>query len=245
MVLDVTSRFSKANVIALQDFLGLGEITPYTFVIFTKAKQLASKETDQQTAITKMLNDSNIPESLSSFMQKVNNRYLLLESVDYMGNDYLITKLHELTLMLDKITAKTGRMFTCHLINHAKNLYEKENQANRDEISRHNAAVNLLLSTMKDAKHKRSDVTMMRARSQVLARVLSLCLVFALLGASIGYTYTSSILATCPGAGLGCIIGKVIYDCIEKHKIKLPSRARVIPFCLLFLSAGIIIGSMN
>ena len=53
-------------MIALQDFLGLGEISPYTFVIFTKAKQLASKETDQQTTITNMLYDSNIPDSLSN-----------------------------------------------------------------------------------------------------------------------------------------------------------------------------------
>ena len=97
IVLDVTSRFSKANVTALQDFFELGEIAPYTFVIFTKAKQLASRESEQQTVILEMLNDANVPDSLCEFMQKINNRYMLLESISYMGADYLDAKSAELS----------------------------------------------------------------------------------------------------------------------------------------------------
>ena len=47
-VLDVTSRFSKAHATALQDFQKLGEVAPYTFVIFTNAKRLADDEEGQK-----------------------------------------------------------------------------------------------------------------------------------------------------------------------------------------------------
>jgi len=93
-VLDVTSRFSKTHVAALQDFQKFGEVAPYTFVIFTKAKQLADDEKGQQLIIAEILSDSECPEALKEFMQSINYRYMLLESVDPVTSDYLATGIH-------------------------------------------------------------------------------------------------------------------------------------------------------
>lgn len=246
MVLDVTSRFSKANVTALQDFFELGEITPYTFVIFTKAKQLASRESEQKTVILEMLSDVNVPNSLCEFMQKINNRFILLESINYMGEDYLVKKLAELSQMLVKITTETNGIFTCYLMNHAKQLYENETQGNPDELSRHNAAVHHLLANIQEVKQKRLDLKRKNSTYRLSnLRTASFCLAVAFLGATIGYTYMSPLLGTCSGVFLGGILGEFIHTCIEKQKMKLPLQARSIPFCLILASIGAIVGSMR
>ena len=250
MVLDATSRFSKANVTALQDFFDLGEVAPYTFVIFTKAKQLAPRESEQKTVIVEMLNAANVPDSLNEFMQKVKHRFILLESVSYMGEDYFATKSTELLQMMDTITAETNGMFTCYLINHAKQLYEVEKQRNLDELSRHKAAVQHLLTNMQEAKQQKFEARVTgrkpsNSQPSTNLRAVSFCLALAFLGATIGCTYMSPILGTVSGASLGGILGDFLYNYIEKQKMKLPPQAKCIPFCLVLGTVGTIVGSIR
>ena len=250
MVLDTTSRFSKANVTALQDFFDLGEVAPYTLVVFTKAKQLAPKESEQKTVILEMLNAANVPDSLSEFMLKIKHRFMLLESVNYMGEDYYATKSAELLQMLDAITTKTNGMFTCYLINHAKELYENEKQRNLDELSRHNAAVHHLLTNIQEAKQQRLQARitgkkLSNSQPSTNLRAISFCLAIAFLGATIGYTYMPSILGTVSGASLGGILGEFLHNYVERQKMKLPPRVRCIPFCFILGSVGTIVGSLR
>ena len=85
-VLDVTSRLSKAHLTALQDFQKFEGIMPFTFVIFTKGKRLVSTESEQQKVISRMLNSS--PPALQQFMQSINYRYIILESIESINENY-------------------------------------------------------------------------------------------------------------------------------------------------------------
>ena len=152
-VFNVTSRFSKAHATALQDFQKLGEVAPYTLVIFTNVKRLADDEEGQKQVISEMLSDSECPEALKEFMQSINYRYMLLESVNAIAYNYYALKSQEL---MENVVSRsqTSKVFMCYLMEQAKAFYDaqerllQERQLNVDHLTVHNEASQQLLNAL-------------------------------------------------------------------------------------------------
>ena len=227
-VLDVTSRFSQTHAIALQDFQKFEGIIPFTFVVFTKGKQLASSEAQQRQIISGMLNNS--PAALKQFMQKLNYRYIILESIDYMSEDYCMNKSSELIEKIDAIFLKKKVVFTCYLINLAKEMYDTQrkvckqsgNLAATDKMAVHSVVAKQLQNKLTEIEQmyteQTGEVGMQDRRTQ--ARVAAIrgvifCF-FSLIGAAVG-SYMWPMVGTVIGAMAGLFIGKQIYDYTQKN----------------------------
>ena len=226
-VLDATSRFSQAHSIALQDFQKFEQITPFTFVLFVKARQLSSCEAEQQNIISEMLNDQECPVVLKQFMEKIGFRYIMVESVDYMAEDYYIKKSSELIDKIDDIFLKNRIVFTCSLMDLAKQAYVAQERVHKqsnpaiDEMAVHAAAALQLQSNLAEAEQRHTErITEAGMQDSEIpagataTRGATFC-AFSLIGATIG-TYIWPMLGTVVGALAGVFIGKKIYEYAKK-----------------------------
>ena len=136
LVLKVDNRFTGAEATVLKEMENFGELWPYIFVLFTKAKSQGDDDGTQRHQIRQYLQHSRCPNSLKLLMSRVNNRFIMLESVDHMGDSYYEIKCTELVEMVQKIFASTGKVYTNVLFDHALQLYEK---AKKDEMDKEQA----------------------------------------------------------------------------------------------------------
>ena len=87
--------------------LATEEMLPYVFLVFTHAMTLGKTEKQQQQKLEETLKDKNkCPESLFSVLSKIDNRYILLESVNIMGEGYYEKKSQELLDILQAVRAR-------------------------------------------------------------------------------------------------------------------------------------------
>ena len=108
------NRINRDDVELLQMLLETEDMLPYAFLVFTNAIALGNNEKEQQQRIEETLKDENeCPKILSSVLSKIDNRYILLESVDEMGEGYYETKSQELLDILRRIMNKNPRPYTC------------------------------------------------------------------------------------------------------------------------------------
>ena len=223
-VLDVTSRFSQTHMTALQDFQKFEGIMPFTFVIFTKGKRLASIESEQQKVISRMLNNS--PPALKQFMQNINYRYIILESIEHINENYSMNKSSELIEKVDNIFMENRVVFKCYLISMAKEMYDtqrkvcKQTNLPEDKIALHLAAAKLLQNKLTEDEQTSTEgkVGAQNRRAQVkeaAIRGVIFCF-FSLIGATIG-SYVLPMVGTVIGAMAGLFIGKQIYDSTQKN----------------------------
>ena len=223
-VLDVTSRFSQTHLTALQDFQKFEGIIPFTFVIFTKGKRLASSESEQQKIISRMLNNS--PPALQRFMQSINYRYIILESIEYISEDYYMNKSSELIEKVDNIFMENRVIFTCYLLSLAKEMYDAQrkvyaqNNLTVDKIALHLATAKLLQNKLTEDKQvyceSKAGTQDTRVPLKVAAMRGAIFCFFSLIGATIG-SYVWPMVGTVIGAMAGLFIGKQIYDDTQKN----------------------------
>ena len=120
-VIKSTERFSVDISIILTG-LGNADIWDHCFVAFTNSKELANTESGQISKIKQMLANPSCPESLTSLMKIVNNRYMVVESLLPMGDDYHMNKMNEIIKMIKCLKTKpyTNEMFQIAFSNYKK-----------------------------------------------------------------------------------------------------------------------------
>ena len=108
-----TERFTINISAILTDLQEMSDIWDHCFVVFTNIRAIASTESEQLCAIQQMLAHPSCPESLTSLIRMVNNRYMVVESVFPMGNDYYVLKISEIIKMITHLKPEpyTNRMF--------------------------------------------------------------------------------------------------------------------------------------
>ena len=109
-VINLESRITKEDADLLQKLLETQSMIPYIFIIFTHAKVLGETERNQQQNIEERLKKDS-PEILQKFVRKINGRFMLLESVEPMQEDYHDKKSHELLEVLQKLTDQNKEKF--------------------------------------------------------------------------------------------------------------------------------------
>ena len=112
-VIKSTERFTIDVSKILTGLQEMSDIWDHCFVVFTNSKGLANTESEQLTIIQQMLSHPSCPESLTSLMKMVNNRYMVVESVSPMGDDYHMNKMNEMIEMIKRLKTEpyTNVMF--------------------------------------------------------------------------------------------------------------------------------------
>ena len=112
-VIKSTERFTINISTILTDLQEMSDIWDHCFVVFTNIRGIASTESEQLCAIQQMLAHSSCPESLTSLMRMVNNRYMVVESVSSMGDNYYMLKINEMMKVIKHLKPEpyTNRMF--------------------------------------------------------------------------------------------------------------------------------------
>ena len=112
-VIKSTERFTINVSSILTELQEMSDIWDHCFVVFTNIRCLASSESEQLSRIQQMLAHPSCPESLTSLMRMVNNRYMVVESVIPMGGNYYTNKVDEIIKMTKELKTEpyTNRMF--------------------------------------------------------------------------------------------------------------------------------------
>ena len=112
-VIKSTERFTINISTILTDLQEMSDIWDHCFVVFTSIGGIASTEREQISIIQQMLAHPSCPESLTSLMRMVNNRFVVVESVISVGENYHMTKVNKMIKIIKDLKTElyTNRMF--------------------------------------------------------------------------------------------------------------------------------------
>lgn len=128
LVISARGRYGTNERSTIDQLSQFQELWPYMFIIFTHARSLGVTEEDRNKQLQSNFTESRCPESLKVLMQKVNNRYILVESIKPSDNpeDYYQRKTKELETMISSIYEANGfQLYTNELFISAKATLDK------------------------------------------------------------------------------------------------------------------------
>ena len=128
LVISAKGRYGTNEKSTIDQLSQFQELWPFMFIIFTHARSLGATEEDQNKQLQSNFTESRCPESLKVLMQKVNNRYILVESIKPSDNpeEYYQRKTKELEAMISSICEANGfQVYTNELFNITKAALDK------------------------------------------------------------------------------------------------------------------------
>ena len=128
LVINAQERYTSNEKSTIDQLSEYQELWPYMFIIFTHARSLGVSEEDQNKQLQSNFEELRCPESLKDLMQKVKNRYILVESIKPSSDpeDYYQKKTKELEKMISSIYEANGfQVYTNELFNSAKAVLDK------------------------------------------------------------------------------------------------------------------------
>ena len=142
LVYNASQRVTSSQMTLLKELECFGELWPFMFIIFTAAKGYGDTEKEQRNAIDKMYESPRCPETVKTLLDKVDKRYIVLESIDATP-DYKAKKVEEFFKMVDRIYNTNKRLYTNKLFIQAAQLYqdEKEKRKNREKAYQKQIAI--------------------------------------------------------------------------------------------------------
>ena len=113
LVINIESRMTKEDITLLEKFLLMKNLLPYTFLIFTHAKAFGNTIIQQATKFEELLQDTiNCPKILPHLINELDNRFMMLESIKPVEEQYFSKKSHELLQILQVIMKQNTKPFT-------------------------------------------------------------------------------------------------------------------------------------
>ena len=128
LVINAMERYTTNERSTIEQISQYQELWSYMFIIFTHARSLGVSEEDQHKQLHSNLKASRCPESLKDLMQKVSDRYILVESIKPSDDpeDYYQRKTKEIETMMISIYEANGfQLYTNELFNSAKVVLDK------------------------------------------------------------------------------------------------------------------------
>ena len=138
LVISAKSRYTSNEKTTIDKLSQFQELWPFMFIIFTHANCLGASEEDQKKTLQSNFEAERCPAALNELMQKVSNRYILVESVKPSGDPevYYQTKTKELYDMITAIhKAANNQLYSNELFNRTKKLLDKLAQENAEAKS--------------------------------------------------------------------------------------------------------------
>ena len=113
LVHNITKRIEPAEDKVFKNLLSIYEhYLPYTVMIFTHGKYLGSTEEEQKTKLQGMIKGMEKTSNFCQILEKINYRYIILESVDPKERGYHAKKSKELVKMIEIIFRRTRKRAT-------------------------------------------------------------------------------------------------------------------------------------
>lgn len=110
VVFSISNRLTTREHRQLKNLLCKYEhYLPYVVLLFTHGKMLGDTEDKRKSELRDMLEEV---EEMTQILEKINNRYIILESVEPMEQGYHAYKSKELIGMIDTIFKQTGKPAT-------------------------------------------------------------------------------------------------------------------------------------
>eukprot|EP00800_Vazella_pourtalesii_P001595 TRINITY_DN11486_c0_g1_i1.p1 TRINITY_DN11486_c0_g1~~TRINITY_DN11486_c0_g1_i1.p1 ORF type:complete len:295 (-),score=28.66 TRINITY_DN11486_c0_g1_i1:164-1027(-) len=120
IVIDPTSRFTESQKVACEQMeLFGGDFWKHTFIIFNRENQILEDFdiSDARLMIDQIKNDPNCPEAFISFMDKVGNRFIFVESKKRWHDEVYRQQVKDnlLAVVLQLKENNNGRYFNCFI----------------------------------------------------------------------------------------------------------------------------------
>jgi len=134
LVINASHRFTAADAKALEEIQLLGELWGFMFVIFTAANCYGKSEQKQREVVISTLDSPKCPEHLKTLMERVNRRFMMLESTS-ISTEYRNLKRKEFLGMVHLIYSINKRLYSNKLFDVANKVYKeaKRKEQNREE----------------------------------------------------------------------------------------------------------------
>ena len=143
LVLNASQRVTTSQMTLLKELELFGELWPFMFIIFTAAKGYGGTEKVQRNAIDKMYENPRCPETIKMLLDKVDKRYIVLESTD-TSPEYKAKKVEEFFKMVDRIYNANKRLYTNKLFKRAAQLYQEEKEKGKNKEKAYKEQIEIL-----------------------------------------------------------------------------------------------------
>ena len=205
LVLNIEKHIEAAEDRVFKNLLTIYEhYLPYVILIFTHGKFLGNTEEEQKTKLQHTIKNLKEEDKTSNFcrvLEKINYRYITLESVNPMEQSYHASKSKELVRMIDTIFKQTGKSATNEFaLSIAENLKKAEVPINQLELLKELAdSIKVAIEAMMAADSNDFFTflrhTILNGEGRILATLLSTAYRYASAAygyASTAYSYASS-----------------------------------------------------
>jgi len=125
----------------LKEIENFGGLWPFVFVVFSGAKKYGPTDSEQREKVLKLCSHPKCPEELKILLDRVDKRFIMLESTD-KSHAYRNAKITEFLRMVDRIYSKNQKLYSNHLFKRAIKLYQEEKKKEKDREKHYQQAIN-------------------------------------------------------------------------------------------------------
>jgi len=135
LVISAKARYTANETNTIKYMTEFPELWPYMFIFFTNAASIGANENERNVNLQANFKHPRCPDALKELMQKVKNRYVLVESVKPSQNPeaYYQTKTTQLHSMIVELNeANNHQLYTNALFRKAKEMIDKLYKEKKD-----------------------------------------------------------------------------------------------------------------
>ena len=153
------NRYTSQCEEAIQQLLRLKGLQPFVFVILTHAKKMGTTKAETDEYIQQTLLNPHCPAGLKDLMQVVENRVIMLESVDFIAENYCEQKRKELMELVETLHKSNGyNTYVDPMLHFTAQIYDEVKLHQKAEIREKTRMLKLSSEKIEQLK-KRADHT--------------------------------------------------------------------------------------
>jgi len=161
-----SERFTTSVSDVLTEMYQISDLWDHCFVIFTNAKGLGNTDAEQTSKIPEQLTEERCPESLKILLNKVQQRYIVVESKDDMGDNYYATKMSQILQVVNDIKQCTPSPYTNRSFQLAFSKYKKTKETEQMKEIERQRQQRLLEEQQKQLEQQQQQLEEERLKNQ-------------------------------------------------------------------------------
>jgi len=162
-----TERFTTSISTVLTEMYQISDLWDHCFVAFTNAKGLGNTDAEQVSQIQMNLANPRCPGSLKTLLNKVQQRYIVVESKDDMGHNYHTTKMSQILQMINNIKQCTPGPYTNRSFQLAFTKYKEAKEKERIKEKQKEEQQRLLEQQKRQIEEQQRQLAEQQRRQQL------------------------------------------------------------------------------
>jgi len=130
-VVKANDHYTTSISDVLTEMYQISDLWDCCFVVFTNAKELGNTDAEQANKILEQLSDEGCPKNFKALLQRVQQRYAVVESKHDMGENYISTKMGQILQMVNKIKKCIPGPYTSYSFQLAFTKYKETKEEER------------------------------------------------------------------------------------------------------------------